>query len=587
MVRLSLRLIPAFIFAASLNLPSIAQNSSPQSQPQPAANQALPPTLTIQTTTRMVTLELEVEDSKHQHIDGLKADDFQIEEQTPSRSGKRYPQKIVEFRKVHVADLAAAPAVNHVTQGVYSNAVAVQKDPVPPTILLVDGLNTPLEHQAQVHVQMLKMLRQLPANVPVAVFLLGDRLVMLQSFTSDPKLLQTALSRVTTPAGVGIATVQPQNDPDSMGGLSGVVENDPTTQQLVAAAQSFDQVMYSVEMDERVIRTANALVSISRNVAGYPGRKNLLWLSTAFPITVDPFGDSQRLYIEQLKRVNAALSDAKVTVYPINVAGVTTAYQSPIGPLGGSGGKGATIPDLLEQDEHDTMQVLADGTGGKICTGDNDLGDCVRKAVEDSSDFYEIAYYPDSPYWNGEFRNISVKTNAHGAHLAYRQGYFANPQGSPDPKQQAAQLQIECNNYLDATEIPFTAKSMPADSQDQLKFSLLVDSAPLTFSPNSDGSHQLNLAIGVCTYNQKGWAVNLMNYPVNIKLSPQQFATVNTTGKLTDTVRVAGPKPAAIRLLVKDVSSGRLGSISIKTGGPVAAAAVTSSTAPGDPQTKP
>jgi VWFA-related protein len=572
----SLRLIQLLAFSASLTLPSIAQNPAPQSQPQPAAsqaslNQAARPGYTLQTTTRMVTLEVVAEDSKHQHLDGLRASDFQIIEQTPSRSGEKREQKIVDFREVHVADLAPASVVNHATPGVYSNAVALQRDPVPPTILLVDGLNTPLEHQAQVHVQMLKMLRQLPANVPVAVFLLGDRLVMLQSFTSDPKLLQTALSRVTTPAGVGIATVQPQNDPDSMGGLSGTVENDPTTQQLVAAAQSFDQVMYSVEMDERVIRTANALESIARNVAGYPGRKNLLWLSTAFPITVDPFGDIQRLYIEQLKRVNAALSDAKVTVYPINVAGVTTAYQSPIGPLGGSGGT-AQIPDLMEQDEHDTMQVLAEGTGGKICTGDNDLGDCVHKAVDDSSDFYEISYYPDSPYWNGEFRNISVKTEAHGAHLAYREGYFANPEGSPDPKLRAAQLQIDCNDYLDATEIPFTAMSLPADAPDQLKFSLLVDATALSLPPTADGSHQLDLDVAVCTYNEKLWPLKVMDYPVNIKLSQQKFETAMSTGKLADTIRVPGPKPVAVRLLVKDVASGRLGSIFIKTDNAVAAA---------------
>jgi hypothetical protein len=56
-----------------------------------------------------------------------------------------------------------------------------------------------------------------------------------------------------------------------------------------------------------------------------------------------------------------------------------------------------------------------------------------------------------------------------------------------------------------------------------------------------------------------------MNYPVNLKLSPQQFETVNATGKLTDTVRIPGPKPAAVRLLVKDVASGKLGSIYIKT----------------------
>ena len=37
------------------------------------------------------------------------------------------------------------------------------------------------------------------------------------------------------------------------------------------------------------------------------------------------------------------------------------------------------------------------------------------------------------------------------------------------------------------------------------------------------------------------------------------------TGKLTDTIMVPGPKPAAIRLLVKDVATGKLGSVYIKT----------------------
>jgi len=563
----------AVVFSLSLftllGLPGSAQTAQP---PQGATPN--PSGTTIRTTTRMVTLELVVEDSKRNHIDGLKASDFQIIEQTPSKSGEKREQKIVDFREVHVADLVPPPTASHADPGVYSNAVALAKNPVPPTILLVDGLNTPLEHQAQVHVQMMKMLRQLPSNVPVAVFLLGGRLVMLQNFTTDPKLLQAALSNVTTPAGVGISDIQPEDNPyapgNQMGGFSPAIENDPTTRDLTAAVQEFDEETYSSGMDERVDRTVNALVSIGRNVAGYPGRKNLLWLSTAFPIVVNPGKASERLYIEQLKRVNAALSDAKVTVYPVNVAGVTTytAYQAATRPpdVTVSGINSANQrQDSLEQGEHESMQVLADGTGGKICTGDNDLGDCVRKAVDDSSDYYEIAYYPDSPYWNGEFRNISVKTEVHGAHLAYRQGYFANPEGSPDPKQQAAQLQTECNNYLDATEIPFTARNLPADAPDQLKFSLLVDASPLTFAPSADGSRQLNLAVGVCTYNQKGWAVNLMNYPVNLKLSPQQFETVNATGKLTDTVRIPGPKPAAVRLLVKDVASGKLGSIYIKT----------------------
>jgi hypothetical protein len=61
-----------------------------------------------------------------------------------------------------------------------------------------------------------------------------------------------------------------------------------------------------------------------------------------------------------------------------------------------------------------------------------------------------------------------------------------------------------------------------------------------------------------------------MSYPVNVKLTAHQFNGLMTSGKLTDTILVPGPKPAAIRLLVKDVSTGKLGSVYIKTDGLVA-----------------
>ncbi len=100
----------------------------------------------------------------------------------------------------------------------------VQSDPVPPTILLVDGLNTDVQYQAQVHVQMIRMLRQLPSNLPVAVCLLGDRLTMLQSFTTDPRLLQAALRKATSTAGVGLATLDSRDDPDSVSSVLGATQ---------------------------------------------------------------------------------------------------------------------------------------------------------------------------------------------------------------------------------------------------------------------------------------------------------------------------------------------------------------------------
>ena len=105
MARLCFRLIAALAFATSMTL--TAQISTPQLQPTTAGNPATPSDFTVRTYTRLVNLEVVVKDSKGNHIKDLKPEDFQIEEQTPAKSGKWSGQKIAEFREVHMAVLAA------------------------------------------------------------------------------------------------------------------------------------------------------------------------------------------------------------------------------------------------------------------------------------------------------------------------------------------------------------------------------------------------------------------------------------------------------------------------------------------------
>src|SRR5581483_1429789 len=108
----------------------------------------------------------------------------------------------------------------------------------------------------------------------------------------------------------------------------------------------------------------------------------------------------------------------------------------------------------MNADRHEAMYSLASETGGRVCLEDNDLGDCIQRAMNDSSSFYEISYYPTSTDWNGEFRKIIVKSKRAGLHLAYREGYFARPDDSADPKSAQASLrQAGCDDYLNATSI--------------------------------------------------------------------------------------------------------------------------------------
>ena len=348
MARFSLRLIPALVFASSLTLPSTAQNSAPQSQTQPAQvqpqptgnhapqNPAAQPALTLRTFTRMVTLEVVAEDSKGRHITGLNADDFKISEQTPKKSSEKREQKIAAIREVQTAALeppAALPA--NAASGVYTNAVGAQTDAVPPTVIVVDGINTPIQAQAQVHEQMLKILRQLPPNVPVAVMLMGDRLELLQGFTTDPKLLQQALAKAHSVVGQGLQN-DPRWDPDSPMNLAYGLQADTTSYSasLVDKVGSFDVGIYAFASPLLLRMTCDAFMSIAHSLEGYPGRKNLLWLSTSFPLTdylawspgksAHPNIDDNLGIPNYIQILDNALSDARIAIYPVDLGGVTT-----------------------------------------------------------------------------------------------------------------------------------------------------------------------------------------------------------------------------------------------------------------------
>ena len=60
------------------------------------------------------------------------------------------------------------------------------------------------------------------------------------------------------------------------------------------------------------------------------------------------------------------------------------------------------------------------------------------------------------------------------------------------------------------------------------------------------------------------------------KLTAKEFEELAHSG-LPHVVAVAGPKPAAVRLAVIDEASGKVGSVFVKTDGPIAAATASSS----------
>ena len=243
------------------------QNPAPApSAPSASATQQPPQSKTpIRTATRLITVDVIATDSHGSTIRGLKQDDFQVFDE---RSGE---QTIVRFEFVDTQAnaRAAAGAPAKLPPYLFSNVQSIPMG-LPPTVMLMDALNTDVFKQMQVRRDMILFVKKLPADTPVAIFLLGHGLQMVQNFTTDPKLLLAAVDQSHRPVTSGVNTM-PQDD---AGNVSNSLRNfgTNTPESVLQSIEDFEKQEYEMVMDQRVKETADAMKAIAKFLAGYPGR---------------------------------------------------------------------------------------------------------------------------------------------------------------------------------------------------------------------------------------------------------------------------------------------------------------------------
>ncbi|HKW35544.1 MAG TPA: VWA domain-containing protein [Candidatus Acidoferrum sp.] len=600
------RFLPLFSFPALFLFTGLTGLAQDKAQP-PLPHSGQEPPAVLKVTTRLVTVDVVARDHKGNPVSDLKADEFQITEQVSSRKSL---QKIASFRLLDRSQTKVPDEEKEALQlpvGVHTNMVTTKRLSAPPTILLVDGLNTEAASQLQVRKKMVQMLASVPGDVPLAVFLLGRELRLLQTFTTDTKLLKAAAERALTLEAVNLQTKDARDDSlshsslleemagaqgqsDIPGGPSGVQSGGPgsagggNSNALLAMRalqlQRFEREQYADSMDFRVKITLDALRMLARHVSGYPGRKNLIWLSSAFPLAISPDANltmvarfsGMRNYGDDLAAVASALTDAQIAMYPVDPRGIET--QALFDPQ--SQGKanpfseGATLrrESDVRYSNQTSMQELAYQTGGQVCLNDNDLSECVKRAIDDSSSYYELTYYPSDTNWHGEFRRISVKTTRPGVRLSFRQGYFAR---DFDPTITAKEQndtdahisQASCGDFLNATSILMEAAGLPPDQPGQAKYFIVIDPNALSFSSQEGGARTVQLELATCMFDERGHALQYNRQSITQKFSESEYQSLKTHGIPHSISFVPKPETSRVRLLVCDARTGMVGSVDL------------------------
>jgi VWFA-related protein len=533
----------------------------------------------LKTTTRLVVLDVVAIGKKGEAVTDLERGDFTVLE-----DGKEQTIRVFSFQqpKAVASGAAATPSdanAPKLPDNVFSNVPHYTSDSSL-NVVLLDALNTTLPHQAYVRDQMIKYLAKMPQGRSVAVYSLGSKLTLLQDFTSDPEVLREVIKKLKGNAS-SLLDNAAGGPPDELL-PPGAADSGLVSAQMLESLMQFEQERTAFQTDLRITYTLNALNAIARSLSGYPGRKNLVWVSEAFPISIDPnmelTGDifaGTRNYGPQIAAAADNLIDAQIAIYPVDARGLEPSSVFDAASTGRDRfGRGMTGPRLGTalsnesaqlQNVHGTMNDMAERTGGKAFYNRNDIDNAIRKSIDDGSTYYTLAYYPENKDWNGKFRKIQVKVNRPDVKLRHRLGYYAvDPKlfAEQNRRQQGALFGEALNpDSPIATGLRFQAGVVQPSPQTQNKVlvNFGLDPHAISFDIQADGLEHAQVDCVVQAYTSKGKLVKTEASTMNAALKPETYNKVMESVFPCQQRIALPPGSYRLRLGVRDDRTGLMG----------------------------
>src|ERR1700730_7679495 len=256
----------------------------------------------LKATTRLVQINVVVHNKKGEPVEGLKKEDFIIQDQ-----GKE--QQVASFSSNSATrrETALNPPLS---PNIFTNrGDSASSNPGSVTVILFDALNTPILDQFYARQQVLKFLRQLKPQDHVAIYVLTTKIIVLNDFTQDATSLLQAIQKFSGYYSAQQDAANPNPNPVDQ---STFANNTPETDAMASRLRDFlnaaDGKFSDFANINRAETTTSAIQAIANHVARIPGRKSLVWVSASFPISIgfdgptpSPPGREQRTFTPELE----------------------------------------------------------------------------------------------------------------------------------------------------------------------------------------------------------------------------------------------------------------------------------------------
>jgi VWFA-related protein len=426
-----------------------------------AANQQTPPTQTFRTGITAVELDVSVLDNNRRPVRGLTLADFTILD-----DGK--PRDIASFSAVDLPPVPAEPpsGVDAIEPDVQRNDTTAGRV----VIILLDPLIERIAVPGRVSI----------ADPPgiTALRVTASRIV--------DSLAPGDLAGVAHTFGSGA----PQNLTTDRARLRRAIEtNELGTKVRATNELPTGDCQCGLCRLEAITRIANALG------ADHHRRKSIFFIGER--IRLSPTAGPCNSYLEPAtRRMLEATQLANVTVHAVDPNGMETTNVH-----AGDTFSGAPIPvseSAKEQEEanrrflierHQSLQTLADATGGRAVLNTNAPDASVRPILDELSSYYLIAFEAPDARPDGRFHSITVKVNRPGLEVRTRKGYYAQPITRTDTgAEPTVTLEAAAQAMLPAAALPMTITAAPFRSASGKAALVVVSGVGAAQAQPSDGT---------------------------------------------------------------------------------------------------
>jgi len=556
-----------FILAAVLvaGVPSsrFAQQA-PANKPQDSAQN--PPATrpgqdVVRITTQLVQVDAVVTDKKGKHVEDLTEDDFEL-----LVDGKK--QRLTHFSHVSLpvvkrepptkkkADLVVAPESMPTRQ--------IAPEEVRRTIaFIVDDMGLSPSSMALARETLRTFVsEQMQDGDLVAIIRTGSGLGMLEQFTSDKRILFTAIEKL-------VWNPLSRDMMPTFGDASGADEMDAEQAEQQAEQQAALDSFEEFRETSFTTGTLGAINFVVRSLRNFPGRKSAILLSDGFRINSRTNNDDNSYQaLRSLENLVEQANRSSVVIYSMDAKGL-----QPFMPGANVGGRpdASAHSDALQtaQEALEGLNFLSQQTGGFTVVNTNDLNIGIEEALYDQQSYYLLGFDPEDEKFDRRRHSIKVKVNRPGVKARTRSGFFGVSESEREneaPKTRGQQILAALLSPMGARGLTLrmTPYFFNSGKEGPLVRALFhIDCSNLTFKDGPNGQKQLNLDLAAFAFDEEGVAADLSAHRLALNFDEKRYREVLAEG-LAYRADFQLKKPGAyqFRAALRDSETGLAGSAS-------------------------